>query len=101
VHDAQKRQTKRSEQLRRLPGRARPQHLPQNQAQVEGRGVNQQALGKVVLAPQVHPPHPAGLVPMSETSLYPFPATPHPRLGGLRLEPPPAMSRHSGKAGVG
>jgi len=89
MHDAQKAQTKRTEQLRRLPGGAHPQHLPQNQAQVQGSRVNQQALGDVVHAAQVHPLHAAGVVQMGEASLHPFPATSHQRLGGPALQPPP------------
>jgi hypothetical protein len=59
VHETQNAKTKRRKQVRCLPGRAHPQQLAQDQAQMEGCGVNQQALGDVVLAAQVHSPQAA------------------------------------------
>src|SRR5271165_4910524 len=68
VCEPQNRKTKRGNYVRRLPGSAHPQHLPQDQAQIEGCRMNQRALGDVVLAAQMYPPHAAGVVQVSEAS---------------------------------
>jgi hypothetical protein len=69
MHEAQNAKTKRSKQVRHLPGRAHPRQWTQDAAQREGCGVNQQPLGEFILAPQVHPPQTARLIAMGKRSL--------------------------------
>jgi hypothetical protein len=99
VHETQNAKTKCSQQLCLLPGRAHPKHLSQDQAQIEGGSVNQQALGNVILAAQVHPAHAARVVRMGEASLHSFPATSHQRLGGPGLGPPPVGTHRRLRSG--
>ena len=68
MHEAEKRKTKRGKEVRRLPGGAHSQYLPQDQAQIEGRGVNQRPFGDILLAAQMHAPHAPGIVEVGSGS---------------------------------
>jgi len=97
--EPQKRKVERGEQVRRLPGRAHPHRLPQDQAQIEGGGVNQRTLGDVVLAAQMNPPHPARVVEVRETPVDQFSTPPPQRLRDLGVQPPPIrIHRRLGRA---
>ena len=64
--EPQEQQKKCGEQVRCLPSGAHPKHLPQDQAQIEGGGVNQGAFGDVALLPQMNSSHSAGIVQVGE-----------------------------------
>src|SRR5439155_21970603 len=76
------------------PWGASPEHRPQQQAQVEGTGVEEYALADVGVTAQVRAAHPAGLVQMREGALDALAAHALQSLAAVSKNPPAIRVLH-------